>query len=152
MRLTRKTEIAISILLTCARSRNRIDTRQAAREARSTKNYSARVVLLLVREGWIETHRGRSGGLSLAKASDTILLGDVIRRTQPIFVHCMSIDTSSPSSRTLSSIIAAASEAFLDSLDCYSIADLLQGNFSNPFAVVAMSRPKAGAAPSAQGL
>ena len=135
MRLTRTTEIAISILLACAKSRKRIDTRQAAREARSTKDYTARVVLLLVREGWIETHRGRSGGLSLARASDTILLGDVIRRTQPsISVHCTSADGSNPGGRALASIMETASEAFLDLLDCYSIADLLPGSLMAPLA------------------
>ena len=69
MRLTRQAEIAVQVLALCERSGagpgsgRAITTRQAAGFAGTTKDHAAQVVARLVRDGWLESVRGRGGGL-----------------------------------------------------------------------------------------
>ena len=124
MRLTRQTEIAISILTSCARRRRQIDTQLAASEAETSKDRAAQVVMLLSRAGWIGTRRGRAGGLVLLVPPERILLGDVVRLMQPrAFAH-PSQDMGEYSS-ALGTILRDVSDSMLDLLDCHAIADLV---------------------------
>lgn len=124
MRLTRQTEIAISILTSCARRRRRIDTQLAATEAGTSKDRAAQVVLLLSRVGWIGTRRGRFGGLILLVPPEYILLGDVVRLMQPrAFV--ISPPETGEHLTVLGTLLRDASHSMLDLLDCHAIADLV---------------------------
>lgn len=153
MRLTRQTEIAISILISCARGGRLIDTQFAAVEAHTTKDHAAQVLKTMVRAGWIETRRGRGGGLSLAVDADHLLLGDIVRTMQPASFQPAPC-TSETMDRSLVSVLVDASTAVHDFLDCYSIADLVEncpGNTSIAkkkhvaSSMVAMSRVAEGA-------
>lgn len=122
MRLTRQTEIAISILVSCARRRRQIDTNLAATEAGTSKDRAAHVVLQLSKVGWIGTRRGRFGGLTLLQPPDRILLGDVVRLTQP---RAFAFEPSDQEP-LLGPLLRDLSNSMLDLLDCHSIADLVE--------------------------
>ena len=81
--------------------------------------------------GYIETIRGRSGGLRLAKSPETIILGEVVRRTEPdmALVPCFKpIDAfcAIQPSCVLRGALQRAQAAFIDVLDGYSLNDLVQ--------------------------
>ncbi len=131
MRLTRQSEIAIGILVACARSPMRkITTLQAAEASVTTKDHAAQVVNLLVHEGFLRTERGRGGGIALAVPATEILLGDVLRRIQPDLVRHAGRDDLSGHNVTIpafAAIVGAAEATFLTFMDRYSIADLISG-------------------------
>lgn len=124
MRLTRQTEIAISILISCARRQTVIDTELAADEAQATKDHAAQVLKRMVQAGWIETRRGRGGGLSLKTPAENLSLGAVVATMQPASLG--RAGGSSDITETLQPVLKKASETVLDLLDCYTIADLAQ--------------------------
>lgn len=131
IRLNRQSEIAIGILVACARSPMRkITTLQAAEVSATSKDHAAQVVNLLVHEGFLRTERGRGGGIALAVPATEILLGDVLRRVQPDLVRHSGRDDLSGHNATIpafAAIVGAAEATFLTFMDRYSIADLVSG-------------------------
>lgn len=129
MRLTRQSEIAIEILAACARSGGRsIHTAQAAATAGTTKDFAAQIVQLLSRSGFINAMRGRQGGIRLAVPAREILLGDVLRTTQPeLGDHAddRNRDRLETVGVVFNAILGAAEATFLTFLDRFSVADLV---------------------------
>jgi Rrf2 family nitric oxide-sensitive transcriptional repressor len=83
----------------------------------------------LTRAGFLKSVRGRSGGLALARQPDHIRLGDVLRITEPDFalVECFRGKNNcliTPHCR-LRGLLQEALTAFSDTLDRYTLADLL---------------------------
>jgi Rrf2 family nitric oxide-sensitive transcriptional repressor len=81
--------------------------------------------------GYVETVRGRSGGLRLAKPAASINLGDVVRRTEQdmALVPCLEPGDTSCAIRpccTLRHALAEAADAFMGVLDGYSLSDLVK--------------------------
>lgn len=92
-------------------------------------NHLVKVVHSLGKLGFIETSRGRGGGITLARSPEDIQMGDVIRQMEPGFdlVECFN------SERNTCPIIGAcglkpwlgkAMAAFLSTLDGLSLADV----------------------------
>ncbi|MGE0627697.1 MAG: Rrf2 family transcriptional regulator [Hyphomicrobiaceae bacterium] len=126
MRLTRRSEIAIAILVACAKTRaGYAQTSEAALEAGATKAHTAKVVLLLVHAGLLKTMRGRGGGIALAQPAGSISLSTVLRHTQPEIVETCGPPPRARSSRTsIDIILHAARGTFVALMDRFSVADL----------------------------
>jgi len=93
-----------------------------------SKNHLMKVAHQLGVQGYIETVRGRGGGLRLAKPAEEIGIGSVVRFTEQdmAMVECMGEDGGcllTPSC-ALRGIIGEALQAFLGVLDDYSLADI----------------------------
>src|SRR3546814_14019938 len=84
-----------------------------------------KVVNALARDGFIETVRGRSGGMRLARPADRITVGEVVRRTEEGFelADCSGCALSPASG--LTGVLAEGMQAMMAVLDSYTIAYLL---------------------------
>ncbi len=98
-----------------------------------SKNHLMKVAYDLGRHGFLETVRGRGGGLRLARPPERIKLGDVVRRMEDDFalVECFEPDSDNCRiTRTcrLKGVLGEALKAWLAVLDKYTLADLLGRN------------------------
>jgi len=127
MHLTRQSEIAIAMLLACAEAEDGLTrTQQAADRAGTSKDFAAHVASVLVRAGYLESRRGRYGGLSLAMPPEEIALGEVLCLMQSGLD--MGAAAAHDSRRNaFDNVLRAATASFLSTLDRFSLADLLAG-------------------------
>lgn len=93
-----------------------------------SKSHLMKVVTALVKGGFLDSVRGKGGGLKLACAPENISIGAVIRHLEPMqLVECMGDNNQcliAPNCR-LSGILGGAMKAFLNYLDGFTLADLL---------------------------
>lgn len=134
MRLTTRTDLAIRALMFCAANPGKLVRKcDVALACNASLNHLGLVVNLLSQAGFIDTTRGRKGGLQLARASKEISIGAVCRKleadtpltecfsltgnTCPLSCHCR-----------LRGALSRAIHAFYASLDQVSLADLSDDN------------------------
>lgn len=134
MRLNVQSDYALRLLMHLAVNRDRLTTiAEIADRYAISKNHLMKVANHLGRDGFIETVRGRSGGLRLARSPAAIVVGDVVRRMEGDFalVECFEAGTGTclitPSCR-LKGVLRSAMEAFLSELDNHTIHDLASDN------------------------
>ena len=92
MRLTVHTDYAFRLLMALAIAPGERQTiEQIARRYRISRNHLMKVAQTLVRAGFIDSQRGRGGGLLLRMAPGEISLGAVLRSTEDDFalVECL---------------------------------------------------------------
>jgi len=134
MRLTTYSDYSLRLLMYAAvRDDDLVTIQEVADTYGISKNHLMKVVVRLGRHGFLETVRGRSGGLRLARRPDKIGLGDVIRITEEDFtmVECFNPKTDSCAITRpcrLRGILRKALNAYLAVLDEFTLADLTQGN------------------------
>jgi Rrf2 family nitric oxide-sensitive transcriptional repressor len=129
MQLDKFTDYALRVLMILAiRAPARVPTSEIATLYGLSENHLSKVATRLAREGFVNSERGRSGGLTLARPAKDILVGDVVRamkRNDPV-VECFGTDKSClilPACG-LREPLARAQEAFFATLDRYTLADV----------------------------
>jgi Rrf2 family nitric oxide-sensitive transcriptional repressor len=95
-----------------------------------SENHLMKVVHHLAQHGYIETVRGKGGGLRLVREPDTISIGEMIRSSEGDTGLLPCLDTNGtcciqPSCK-LMGILREAQVALFTVLDKYTLADLLQ--------------------------
>ncbi|HEY8594703.1 MAG TPA: Rrf2 family transcriptional regulator [Devosiaceae bacterium] len=134
MRLNVQTDYALRLLMQLAVSGDRLVTIQNVSETyHISRNHLMKVAYLLGKHGLVETVRGRSGGLRLARPAEKIMVGEVVRRMEPDFalVECLHADGCEciiENACKLRGALVQATAAFLDVLDRKSLADLTASN------------------------
>lgn len=134
MRLTTRTNLAARTLMFCAVNDGQlVRTSEIADRCNASTNHVAHVVQRLQSEGYIETVRGRTGGLRLAKSPERISIGAVFRifETEIPFAECFDeVRNTCPLAATcrLRSYVVRALEAFYHELDLVTLDDLVRGN------------------------
>src|SRR5258708_7164285 len=91
MRLTMHTDFALRLLMLLAMEPDELHTiEEIARRYDISRNHLMKVTQTLAQAGFIDSLRGRGGGLRLARQTAKINLGDVIRATEDGFnlVEC----------------------------------------------------------------
>lgn len=134
MRLTTRTNLAARVLMYCAVNEGvLVRTSEIAEHCNASTNHLSRVVQRLQSEGYIETLRGRMGGLRLARAPEQVSIGAVFRlfETEIPFAECFDpAQNTCPLTGTcrLRNYVTRALEAFYHELDMVTLADLVRGN------------------------
>jgi len=96
-----------------------------------SRNHLMKVAQTLVQAGFVESLRGRGGGLRLAREPATLKLGDIVRATEDGFalVECFDGTRNTcivSAACGLRNPLQEALSAFLSVLDRYTIADLVK--------------------------
>lgn len=110
-----------------------------------SRNHLLKVALKLGRLGYLNTLRGRAGGIALAQEPEEISLGEVVRRMEDDFAltECMRGDGGmcaiAPACR-LKGIVGKALDAFLKVFDDYTLADITR-NGPTLIGLLEMNRP-----------
>ena len=80
MRVTKRTNIAMRVLMFCAANTGRLVTKaEIAERCNASENHLAQVINQLAQLGFLHTQRGRNGGLSLGRPATEINIGDIFR-------------------------------------------------------------------------
>ena len=130
MHLTQQTDVALRILLYLAMHPGQVaSVSEISGRFRLPHEHTAKVAKLLVREGWIESRRGRFGGVVLTRDPAEMRLGHLIRRLEPMdLLECVSKETDCPidASCALKGVLRAATLAMEDALDRFTLADVVR--------------------------
>lgn len=130
MRLSIFTDYNLRVLMYLGVQSDRLATiAEIAAAHEISENHLMKVVHQLGRSGYIETVRGKGGGMRLARAPKEIVLGDVIRQTEGdiVMAECFAQKSAcriEPACR-LKSILSEALSALFLVFDDYTLADLL---------------------------
>ncbi len=130
MRLTQYSNFALRTLqLVALRAPDIVTVDDVARAHRISKAHLVKVAHELGQRGYIETIRGRGGGMRLARPPETISVGEIIRWTEaPLeLVECFNPDTNTCPLQGLCHLsrgLQRALRAFLSVLDDLTIADI----------------------------
>ena len=134
MRLTVYTDYGLRLLIYVAVKQREIVTIQEVADAYGiSKNHLMKVTHNLGRHGYLETVRGRHGGLKLARPPEEIGLGDVIRRMEDDFRLVECFEPTRDCCRItrvcrLKGILNEALKAYLAVFEKYTLADLTGQN------------------------
>lgn len=130
MRLTVYTDYSLRLLMYLAIRPDGLATIPEVSTAYGiSSNHLMKVVHQLGQAGYIETVRGRSGGIRLGRSAESINLGDVVRFAEPDMdiVPCFREEDGQCPLRNacrLKSALNRARLAFMAVLDEYTLADL----------------------------
>lgn len=126
MKLTRYTDYAVRVMIHLGSHDGRLSSiAEIAQCYGISHSHLMKVVQDLAASGFVETVRGRSGGLRLARPAKEINLGTLVRHTEG---HATLIDCSNcliAPACGLPPILAEAMSAFFTVLSKYTVADLL---------------------------
>ena len=132
MRLTLYSDYALRVLMYLAVKDDGLATiDEIAKSYRISRNHLMKVVHQLGVAGYIETVRGRGGGLRLAKPVEAIGLGEVVRYTEPdmAIASCFKPVDAPCAIRqccVLRRALERAREAFVEVLEGYTLSDLVR--------------------------
>lgn len=130
MRLTYQTDFALRTLMFLAATEGHQTIDSIARHYGISKNHLMKVAQRLVAEGYVESVRGRGGGLALAAEPKALNLGEIVRRFEDTgsFVECFDAATNTCAATPacgLKHILAGGVAAFMKHLDRFTVADLV---------------------------
>ncbi|MXO58667.1 Rrf2 family transcriptional regulator [Altererythrobacter salegens] len=129
MQLSLHTDYALRVLMALAATNRQLSVEDIARRYDISRNHLAKVAQRLQTEGYVETFRGRGGGMRLARPANEIRAGEVVRRFETLdsFVGCFTAGTGCAVNGlcALKPALAGALEAFLVHLDQFTLDELV---------------------------
>ncbi|ARQ04117.1 RrF2 family transcriptional regulator [Macrococcoides caseolyticum] len=130
MKLTLYSDYSLRVLMYVARQEHRVQIDEIAKFYGISKNHLTKVVNNLATLGYIETTRGRGGGIRIKMAPEEINIGALIRKTEEHFnlVECFDRETNTcPIAGIcgLQGVLGEALNAYLSVLDKYTLQDIL---------------------------
>ena len=130
MRLPLHTDFALRLLIYLeVRGDVLVTTAEVAEAYGISRHHLAKVVQDLTALSYVESVRGRKGGIRLAETAERINIGAVVRHfiSSSVLIECFDEETNtcpiSPACR-LKKVLHDAEEAFLSVLDEFSLCDI----------------------------
>lgn len=131
MQLTRFTDYSLRVLIFLADRRGAPATIKDVADAHQiSESHLTKVVHRLAKRGYIKAVRGEGGGISLARASDKISIGEIVRDVEPLTpAECFDPNYDGrcalyPGCR-LRTVLDSAQASFLANLDARTISDVV---------------------------
>ncbi|MGE5506519.1 MAG: RrF2 family transcriptional regulator [Actinomycetota bacterium] len=131
MRLTLHTDYALRVLVHVGlRDGDLVTITEIADCYGISKNHLTKVVHQLGRSGFLETVRGKYGGVRLLMRPEDIRLGEFVRRTEEDFALVRCLREAGDDCRLSGECVARSAfalglDAFFGVLDRYTLADML---------------------------
>ncbi len=131
MRLSKRVDYALRALVYLAVHEGRLSTIHEIAECYGiSRSHLTKVVWQLGGAGYVETVRGKKGGVRLAHPPETISLGALVRPIERTFPPAECFPDGAGACRIVSccryrSILAEAEEAFFAVFDRYAVHDLV---------------------------
>lgn len=134
MKLTLQTDYALRALIYLGTRRDRLSSiREIADAYQISEAHMIKVIHKLGQSGFVETIRGRNGGIRLEKPPENIPIGDVVRYMEGNMTLLSCMDTvATPSAICalmpgcrLRAVMYEASQALTHVLDRYTLADVI---------------------------
>jgi Rrf2 family nitric oxide-sensitive transcriptional repressor len=132
MRVTLRTDYALRMLVLLAVEPDELHTiEEVSTRYDISRNHLMKVTQTLVQSRFVESTRGRNGGLRLARQPEDINVGAVVRATEDNFnlVECLTAAENNCRIATACGLrgpLEDALVAFLGVLDRYTLADLVK--------------------------
>ena len=130
MRLTRFTDYSLRVLIYLGLTPGRATIPEITAAYGVSRNHLLKVVRSLADGGFITTQQGKGGGIALARPPQEIGIGEVVRHSEETLAPAECLRDGgdgcpiAPDCR-LQGVFREAQEAFLATLDRYTLADLL---------------------------
>lgn len=134
MRITKRTNIAMRILMFCGAYPDRLVTKsEIASRCNTSESHLAQVINQLAQLGYLHTQRGRCGGIKLSREPAQIDIGEVFRELESgtHLAECFAdVDNTCPliSACRLRTALADAAQAFYAHLDGITLDALICNN------------------------
>lgn len=134
MRLTQWSDYSLRVLMYCAACDGRekpVTITEIAEAHGISRSHLMKIVVMLAAQGWIETTRGRNGGLRLALAAHGLSVGTVLRHTETDLALVECFDPVANTCRLdqrcrLKHVLARALDRFLSELDGVTLDQLVR--------------------------
>ena len=131
MKLTRFTDYSLRVLIYLGlKDDGRVTIKEISDAYSISRNHLMKVVSLLTRMGYVDARRGPGGGIALARTANDIVIADVIRDMEDDLnlVECFCDESNCIIQPvcTLKSALGRALDAYLGTLEAYTLKDLIQ--------------------------
>ncbi|MDP1588263.1 MAG: Rrf2 family transcriptional regulator [Prosthecobacter sp.] len=132
MKLSLFTDYSLRVLMFAALKGESFSLSEVAEAYDISRHHLVKVVNYLAKLGYLETRRGRGGGIALGMQPEDIRIGMVVRRTEdtPFIVECFDQQHNTcpiNGSCRLKGALAQAVNAFYETLDRQTLRDLVGG-------------------------
>ncbi len=140
MKLTTYTDYGLRALMfmACLPPGSRSSVNAISEHYGISRNHMVKVVVQLSSLGYLNSLRGKNGGITLARAPNYIRIGQVIRDLEN---NLNGVDCNSPGCKLipvcrLTRALKTGMEAFLIAMDEFTLADLVHGNAEQIIAIL----------------
>lgn len=132
MKLSLFTDYSLRVLMFAALKGESFSLSEVAESYDISRHHLVKVVNYLAKLGYLETRRGRGGGIALGMKPEDIRIGMVVRRTEdtPFIVECFDKQHNTcpiNGSCRLKGALAQAVNAFYETLDRHTLRDFVAG-------------------------
>ncbi|WP_337882329.1 Rrf2 family transcriptional regulator [Chromobacterium haemolyticum] len=129
MQLTRFTDLGLRVLmyLTWQEEGQLATIPEIAARFEVSRNHLVKVVHFMAQQGWLQTSRGKGGGLALARAPEQYRVGEVVRELEGLsqLIDCADPPCALRQGCRLKGALDEALAAFFRTLDQYTLRDMM---------------------------